>query len=170
MAVYRRGYQRYQGRMASRWTRLTVLPRFAWTRLFQQRLVLTFTVVAMIWPFLCALFIYLTNHAEVLQGASSQFQNFIKVNGNFFLVFMTVQSTFAVILSALAGPGLIAPDLANNALPLYFSRPLSRMDYALARLATLVGMLSIITWIPDCSYLEYKRAWPARIGSMQTGD
>lgn len=148
MAVYRRGYERYQGPMASRWARLTVLPRFAWTRLFQQRLILTLTVIAMIWPLLCTFFIYLTNHADLLQGASSQFLSFIKINGNFFLVFMTVQSTFAVILAALVGPGLIAPDLANNALPLYFSRPLRRMDYALARLATLVGMLSIITWIP----------------------
>ena len=43
---------------------------------------------------------------------------------------------------------LIAPDLANNALPLYFSRPLSRAEYALARLTTLWGILSLITWIP----------------------
>src|SRR3989339_386407 len=48
----------------------------------------------------------------------------------------------------LAGPGLIAPDLANNALPLYFSRPLTRWSYALARLTVLVGMLSVVTWIP----------------------
>jgi hypothetical protein len=33
-------------------------------------------------------------------------------------------------------------------LPLYFSRPLARTDYILARLATLFGMLSLITWIP----------------------
>ena len=61
---------------------------------------------------------------------------------------MYVQAGFAVFLAALAGPGLIAPDLANNALPLYFSRPLTRWSYALARLTVLVGMLSIVTWIP----------------------
>jgi ABC-2 type transport system permease protein len=148
MAVYRRGYQRYQGPMASRWARLTVLPRFAWKRLFQQRLVLLLTVIAMIWPFLCALFIYLANHAELLTASSKVFQSFIQVNGNFFMVYMNVQSTFAVILSAIVGPGLISPDLANNALPLYFSRPLTRPDYVFARLATLLGILSIITWIP----------------------
>jgi ABC-2 type transport system permease protein len=53
-----------------------------------------------------------------------------------------------VFLAALAGPGLIAPDLANNALPLYFSRPITRWSYALARLTVLVGMLSVVTWIP----------------------
>ena len=61
---------------------------------------------------------------------------------------MYVQAGFAVFLAALAGPGLIAPDLANNALPLYFSRPLTRWTYALARLTVLMGMLSIVTWIP----------------------
>ena len=60
----------------------------------------------------------------------------------------TSKAGFAVFIAALAGPGLIAPDLANNALPLYFSRPLTRWNYALARLTVLVGMLSVVTWIP----------------------
>jgi len=148
MAVYRRGYQKYQGPVSGRWTRFMVLPRFAWRRLYQRRLVLLLTVVAMIWPLLCGIFIYLSNNLELLKGASNQFTQFIQVNGNFFMVFMQVQAGFAVFLAALAGPGLIAPDLANNALPLYFSRPLTRFEYACARLITLFGMLSIVTWIP----------------------
>jgi ABC-2 type transport system permease protein len=148
MAVYKRGYQRYRGPTLDHWARFLVLPRFAWQRILQQRLVLLLLVVAMIWPLLCAIFIYLTNHADLLKGASKQFQDFIQVNGNFFLAFMRFQASFAVLLAAITGPGLIAPDLANNALPLYFSRPLRRVDYALARLTTLVGLLSLITWIP----------------------
>ena len=105
-------------------------------------------MVAFIWPLLCAGFIYLTNHAELLQGLDKEFLQFIQVDGRFFSIFMYVQAGFAVFLAALAGPGLIAPDLANNALPLYFSRPLTRWTYALARLTVLVGMLSIVTWIP----------------------
>jgi ABC-2 type transport system permease protein len=148
MAVYRRGYQRYQGPIASRWTRFAVLPRYAWKRLFQQRMILLITVISMVWPLLCAVFIYLTNHADLLKGMSKQFQDFIQVNGTFFFTYMAVQSVFAVFLAALAGPGLIAPDLANNALPLYFSRPLSRSEYVIARFATILGILSLITWIP----------------------
>ena len=125
-----------------------VLPRSAWSRLYQQRLVLLLTMVALVWPLACAAFVYLTNHAELLQGLDKEFRQFIQVDGGFFAIFMYVQGVFAVFLAALAGPGLIAPDLANNALPLYFSRPLSRWTYALARLTVLVGMLSVITWIP----------------------
>ena len=148
MAVYKRGYRPYRGPTTGRWARFMVLPRNAWRRLYQQRLVLLLTMLALVWPLLCAGFIYLTNHAALLQGLEPEFRQFIQVDAGFFAIFMYVQSGFAVFLAALAGPGLIAPDLANNALPLYFSRPLTRWSYALARLTVLVGMLSIVTWIP----------------------
>jgi ABC-2 type transport system permease protein len=148
MAVYRRGYQRYRGSLKNRWARFMVLPRFAWQRLFRERLVVLLTAVALIWPLLCAAFIYLSNNVELLASFNEQFRSFVKVDGGFFISFMNVQAVFAIFLAALAGPGLIAPDLSNNALPLYFSRPLARVDYALARLATLVGMLSLVTWVP----------------------
>jgi ABC-2 type transport system permease protein len=105
-------------------------------------------MVAFVWPLLCAGFVYLTNHVELLQGLEPEFRAFIQVDGRFFSIFMYVQGACAVFLAALAGPGLVAPDLANNALPLYFSRPLTRWSYALARLTVIVGMLSVVTWIP----------------------
>lgn len=148
MAVYKRGYERYSGPLTGSWDRFLVLPRYAWRRLYQQRLVLLLTMLAFVWPMLCAGFVYLTNHAELLQGLDRDFRDFIQVNGRFFSIFMYVQAGFAVFIAALAGPGLIAPDLANNALPLYFSRPLTRWSYALARLTVLVGMLSVVTWVP----------------------
>lgn len=148
MAVYKRGYRRYTGPLTGPWARFMVLPRYAWRRLYQQRLVLLLTVVAFVWPILCAGFIYLTNHAELLQGLDREFKEFIQVDGRFFSIFMYVQAGFATLLAALAGPSLIAPDLANNALPLYFSRPLTRWSYALARLTVLAGMLSVVTWVP----------------------
>ena len=148
MAVYKRGYQRYQGALTAPWTRLFVLPRFAWQRLMQQRLVVIILVVALFWPVACAFFVYLSHHAELLLGFGSTLPDFLKIDGQFFVVFMNAQGSFAIILAAFAGPSLIAPDLANGALPLYFSRPLSRPEYVLARMLALVGILSPVTWIP----------------------
>jgi ABC-2 type transport system permease protein len=148
MAVYKRGYQRYQGELTSHAARLMVMPRFAWERLFKQRLVVILLAVSLIWPLLCGAFIYVANHADLLKSFGGEIPKLFSINGKFFLVFMNTQSVFAVLLAALAGPGLIAPDLANNALPLYFSRPLSRTDYVVSRLAVLVGMLSFVTWVP----------------------
>src|SRR2546425_2212514 len=148
MAVYKRGYQRYQGPLSAHWSRLFVLPRFAWQRLMQQRLVVIIFVIAMFWPLGCAGFIYLAHHAELLQGFGPNASRLLKIDGEFFVVFMNAQSMFAIILSAFAGPSLVAPDLANGALPLYFSRPLSRPEYILSRMLVLVGVLSPVTWIP----------------------
>lgn len=148
MAIYKRGYQRYQGELTGRFTRIMTLPRFAWARLFQQRLLLIVLVASIFWPLACAIFIYVSNHAELWQGMAPGLAKFLEINGNFFLVFMNAQSSFALLLAALTGPGLIAPDLANNALPLYFSRPLSRTEYVLARMMVLIGILSLVTWIP----------------------
>jgi ABC-2 type transport system permease protein len=148
MAVYKRGYERYQGPLTSHWTRMLVLPRFAWRRLLQQRLVVILLMASLIWPLLCGLFVYLSNRLDLLQSMPGDFKTMLEVNGKFFLVFMNVQAVFSVLLAALSGPGLIAPDLANNALPLYFSRPLTRVDYVAGRMAALVGLLSLVTWLP----------------------
>lgn len=148
MAVYRRGYQRYGGQMTSHFARLMVMPRFSWERILGQRFVVILLVVSLFWPLLCAGFVYLANHTELWQGFGGGLKKFLAINGNFFAVFMKVQSTFALILAAVAGPGLIAPDLANNALPLYFSRPLTRWDYILSRMIVLLGILSLVTIVP----------------------
>lgn len=150
MAVYKRGYQRYKGPVNGRWARFMVLPRFTWSRLFQKRLVILLLVLSMIWPLLCAVYLYIGNHADLLEGLGigSSFLDFIQGNSQFFMVFMNVQAVFAVFMAALAGPGCISPDLANNALPLYLSRPINRTEYAAGRLVALSGLLSVVTWIP----------------------
>src|SRR5262245_60845595 len=141
MAVYKRGYNRYQGGLTGRWARLFVLPRFAWERMMQQRLIVVIFVVALFWPAACGAFVYLANHTELLGGLSPEILKFLAIDGDFFMTFMSAQSTFAIILAAFAGPSLIAPDLANGALPLYFSRPFSRSEYVTARMLVLVGVL-----------------------------
>ena len=148
MAVYRRGYQRYDGALTSHFARLMVMPRYSWERILGQRFVVILLVVSLFWPLLCGAFIYLANHTELWQGFDQGFKRFLAINGKFFTIFMNVQSTFALILAAVAGPGLIAPDLTNNALPLYFSRPMTRWDYILSRMIVLLGILSLVTVIP----------------------
>lgn len=148
MAVYKRGYQRYGGPRAPHLERLMVLPREAWRRLMAQRVVTALLALSCIWPLLCALFIYAANHAELWAGLDRDFSRILAVDSAFMLTFMKVQSVFSVLLAALAGPGLISPDLGNQGLALYFSRPISRLEYVLAKMAALVWLLSLVTWIP----------------------
>ncbi len=148
MAVHKRGYQRYDGVVTRRSARLMVLARFAWEGLMRDRRILVLLLLALFWPVACLILIYLSNHAELLLGFPDSLLELLKVDGQFFVSFMRVQATFATFLAAFAGPSLIAPDLANGALPLYFSRPLSRPEYIFARMMALVGVLSAVTWVP----------------------
>ena len=149
MAVFRRGYERYSGPVTTPMARLMVMPRFAWQRILSQRFIVVLLVVSLFWPLACAVFIYLSNHLDLLQGlGGATVTKLLEINGQFFVIFMNVQSVFAMIMAAIVGPGLIAPDLANNALPLYFARPMSRSTYILGRMIVLFGMLSLVTLLP----------------------
>ena len=148
MAIHKRGYQRYQGPLTGRWTRLMWLPRFAWQTLMQERLLTKIFMVALAWPAASLFFVYVSNRSELLAGFGPQLADVLRIDSEFFLKFMNTQATFAVILAAFAGPSLVAPDLGNGGLALYFSRPFSRPDYVMTRMLVLVGLLSPVTWIP----------------------
>ena len=60
-----------------------------------------------------------------------------------FHYFFAWELGFAMILVLLAGPNLISQDLRYNALPLYFSRPLRRIDYFLGKLGVIVGLIGM---------------------------
>jgi ABC-2 type transport system permease protein len=49
-----------------------------------------------------------------------------------------------ILFGAIAGPELLSRDLHSGVLSLYFSRPVRRTDYALAKLAALVGALWLL--------------------------
>ena len=56
-------------------------------------------------------------------------------------------------LAAFVGPGLISPDLSHNGLPLYLARPFSRAEYVLGKMSVLVGLMSLMTWIPGYNWI-----------------
>jgi len=129
------------------WSRCFVLFRYSRRNLFRSKFLTALFVVCFFFPVLCLLLIYLAHSASFLQqiGVPSQI---LSIDNKFFFNFMSVQGVFAFLLTAFAGPGLISPDLANGALPLYFCRPFSRAEYVLGKSSVLAILLSQITWIP----------------------
>jgi ABC-2 type transport system permease protein len=91
--------------------------------------------------------IYLAHSASFLQQLGVP-AGVLTIDNKFFFHFISVQGGFAFLLTAFAGPGLISPDLANGALPLYFCRPFSRAEYVLGKSSVLAILLSQITWVP----------------------
>lgn len=58
-----------------------------------------------------------------------------------------VQVILALFVAAVA-PELLGRDMRNRTLPLYFSRPLERRDYALAKLGALATAMLALTLLP----------------------
>ena len=63
--------------------------------------------------------------------------------------FLWTELRFSMILILLVGPNLISQDLRYNALPLYFSRPLRRIDYFLGKLGVIVAFLGMVIIVPS---------------------
>jgi ABC-2 type transport system permease protein len=64
-------------------------------------------------------------------------------------IFLRAELWFSMILVLLVGPNLISQDLRFNALPLYFSRPLRRIDYFLGKLGVIVAFLGMVIIVPS---------------------
>jgi ABC-2 type transport system permease protein len=62
--------------------------------------------------------------------------------------FLSVELTLSMILIVLVGPNLISQDLRFNALPLYLSRPLRRIDYLFGKLGVIATFLGLAIIVP----------------------
>jgi ABC-2 type transport system permease protein len=147
VAVYRRTYTSYAGALTPAWSRCLVLFRYSRRNLFRSKFRTGFFVLCFFYPLLCLIAIYLAHNLSFLEGYSGSNQ-LLTIDNKFFFVFITVQGVLAFMLTAFTGPGLISPDLANGALPLYFCRPFSRAEYVLGKASVLAILLSEITWVP----------------------
>jgi ABC-type transport system involved in multi-copper enzyme maturation permease subunit len=149
MAVYKRRYNSYTGALTPQWTRFFVLTRFAFVDLFKSRFFVLLLILCIVPCLLSAGFIFVANNKtlQLLMQLHSEV-DFFKVESQYFIVVMIVQAQAAFLLNCWVGPMLISGDLTNGALPLFLSRPFSRGDYVLGKLAVLGLLLSAVTWIP----------------------
>jgi ABC-2 type transport system permease protein len=151
MAVYKRTYSRYAGELTNERWRFTILPRYALRTLFDSKINMTLFGIALLPHIVSIVLIYLRSHLDALRTLDFpplQAVEYLTVNSGFFLTIFIIETFVSFFLVSLVGPGLVAPDLGNNAMPLYLSRPFSRTEYVLGKLSVLIGLTSLITWIP----------------------
>jgi ABC-2 type transport system permease protein len=72
----------------------------------------------------------------------------LAVSGETFRDFVEQQGAFVFFVTIWAGAGLIANDRRANALQIYLSKPLSRVEYIAGKLAVLAFFLLLVTWVP----------------------
>ena len=160
MPVFEQGYQHWHGQLSShawrwltiarhgvraqfknRWTRIVVL--LAWLP------AVALAGVLVIWGLieqksslvepLMALF---TGLPEELKASPKSYR--VSIWTISYQYFFQWEVFFSMILIILVGPGLISRDLRFNAIPLYFSRPLRRIDYFIGKLGVIGFVLGIV--------------------------
>jgi ABC-2 type transport system permease protein len=164
MAVYKKTYRPYDGELTPGWSRFLVIPRYAFADMRSKRFLSTFFIASFIYPLFCVLMIYVQHNASALNllGVGQGARALIAINSTFFLNLLGWQSMMALFLASFIGPGLVSPDLANNALSLYLARPFSRVEYVLGKISVLAILMSFMTWVPGllCFALEgYLEGW-----------
>jgi ABC-2 type transport system permease protein len=148
MAIYKHNYSGYSGRLTSRWSRCLILTRYNWARLFHSKFLVLFMALCLCYPILGVVFIYLSHNEPFQRMIGFRAFPLLTIDGFFFYTFCVMQGAMAYLLTALLGPTLVSPDLANGALPLYLCRPFSRAEYIIGKMGVLLAALALITWIP----------------------
>jgi ABC-2 type transport system permease protein len=148
MAVYEHLYKAYEGESQTALSRFLVIPRYALREVFKSKLFTTIFILCFIYPLIAMILVYLHHNANALALLQINVRELLPIDNTFFRTFIEVQGGFAFILTVLVAPPLISRDLSNNALPLYLCRPLSRTEYVLGKMAVIVFLLSMITWVP----------------------
>ncbi len=151
MAVYEHTYKPYKGRLTPGWSRFLVLPRYAYQDLFKYKLFTALFVLCYVCPLIYTILIYLRHNTAALKIFAIDVSDVVEalpIGGGFFFFFINIQTTLAFIFTVVIGPVLISRDMANNALPLYLSRPFTRFEYIIGKMSVLLILLSMITWVP----------------------
>lgn len=148
MAVYKRRYNPYHGTLTPQWSRFFVLTRYAFAELFKSRFFVILLVLSLVPVLFFAGYIFVANNRTVQLLMQMRSAGLFSVENEYFIMIMIAQTQAAFLLNCWVGPVLIAGDLTNGALPLFLSRPFSRADYVLGKLAVLGLLLSAVTWIP----------------------
>lgn len=141
MPIYDQGYRRYEAREPLRRARFWPITREA-LRLLLARRAFLFLLIPCWAPFL----------VRVVQiWVVTQFPQagrVLPVDGRLFGEFLNQQIGLALILTTFGGAGLIANDLRTGAILVYLSRPLTRRDYVLGKLAVLLALNLSVTLVP----------------------
>jgi ABC-2 type transport system permease protein len=62
--------------------------------------------------------------------------------------FLGFQDLFVFFITVWVGAGLVANDKRANALQIYLSKPLTRLEYIIGKLVILGAFLLMVTWVP----------------------
>jgi ABC-type transport system involved in multi-copper enzyme maturation permease subunit len=147
LSVYKHEYRAYTGPLTPLWGRVAVIVRYAFAEAWSTRITATLFTLSMAPVIVYLVGIYLANN-QLARTLIMRGSPVLTIDAGYFLKVLETQSWLALVLAAWIAPRLVSFDLADNALPILLSHPISRFGYVLGKLVALFSCLSLVTWIP----------------------
>jgi ABC-2 type transport system permease protein len=137
--IHDQGYRRYAGRRESHGRAWGVIARTHIKAALHQRRMQALLLFS--WtPFV-------VRAVQVYVSANFQQARFLAASAQTYREFLDQQSIFVFLVSIALG-GLIADDRRANALQVYLSKPLTRVEYVAGKLSALLVFLLFVTLVP----------------------
>jgi len=158
--IHDQTYRRYQGTRLPLGRAWTIIAGAGIRNLFSRKFFLLLLVAA--WALFLGFAIYLWGVTMYPQAGQ-----IVPVDARLFRNFIEYQGVFVFFVSVYVGAGLIANDRRANALQIYLSRPLMRIEYIAGKLAVLMFCLAIITVVPALLLVVVQIAFAGGFGLLQ---
>jgi ABC-2 type transport system permease protein len=164
MPIFDQGYQHWQGRVAGHALRWLAITRQGVRQQVRRRrtkwLVATAFVPALVLGCVLAfwglleqkssllepLMFFVQSLPEEIRSGPKAYRSAVWTYA--FDAFFAVETFFCMLLVLSVGPDLVSQDLRFNAVPLYLSRPLRRLDYFLGKLGVIAVFLAAVAVAP----------------------
>lgn len=141
MPIHDQSYRHWEGALKSRTFRWWTITREGLRIILKRKLFILIMALAGIQIFVYGGIVYGVNTYGLMFKLNV-------INPKFFFDFTMRQNFFIALICIFAGSGLIANDLRNNALQLYLSKPLTRIDYLIGKIMIVLILLGFITLAP----------------------
>jgi ABC-type transport system involved in multi-copper enzyme maturation permease subunit len=156
LSVFKHEYRAYEGRVTRRWERIGVLVRYGLAEAWSSRITVGLFTLAMLPVIADLVAIYLANNAVARMMVNPGGKFPLEIDAKFFLRVLSAQCWLALVVNAWVAPRLVSFDLADNALPILLSHPISRFGYVAGKFISLFSILSLVTWVPCLLLFGYQ--------------
>ena len=148
MSIRERRFRPYSGALVPERRKPLVIARYALARLFDSRLFLAFFLVCHVPMLIHAGIVYAYANADLIAPFVSIPTIAAELDAWLLTTALSISTWVSFLIVLVAGPALVSPDLANNAMPLYLSRGLRKRDYVCGKLLALLLLAGTATWVP----------------------
>ncbi len=141
MPIHDQTYRRYAGQKEIAGRAWLVIAKNGVMTIVKKRLFLGLLLLAWLPFIVAAVTVYLAT-------SFPQFSSLLGLTAQRYRDFLGTQNLFVFLITVWVGAGLIANDKRANALQIYLSKPLGRVEYISGKLAILAAFLLLVTWVP----------------------